>query len=101
MSIADELITRGWCQFDEMDREGRVCLRGAASLAYTGTTDLAFMLPEVVRDTLYSLVEARGYDGIADWNDNVDRTYEEVLRLAKEADEILDNIQSNRTGATP
>lgn len=88
MGIADELITRGWTQRTEEDAAGRVCLRGAASYACFGDSDHAWGLPAAVLDALYWVC---GDDnGVASWNDEQDRTFDEVLRAAKQADEILD-----------
>ena len=87
MSIADELITRGWAQgFSERD-DGSVCLRGAAAHATTGDILGAYDLPRPVD---VALRKATGTKFIATWNDAYARTFDEVLRAAKEADEILD-----------
>lgn len=95
-SIAHELITRGWVQ-DAFERDdGSLCLVSAASRAATGApwgdalvprrvlTVLAQTTKRSTRGTV-SAVAAR----IMKWNDNPDRTYDEVLRAAKTADEIL------------
>lgn len=90
MSIADELITRGWCQGAYEDVDGRVCLRAAAYKAYaSGETIMA--LPESVNRVLAELVNDKDsvLPGLS-FNDAPGRTFDEVLRVAKIADEILD-----------
>jgi hypothetical protein len=87
-SIAHELITRGWVQTKYEDQHGAVCIRTAARYAHNchGET-----MPQAVED---ALAIACGEDGNClpglVFNDADGRTYDEVLRAAKLADEILD-----------
>ena len=85
MGIADELITRGWTQGTAEDEEGRLCLIGAASrVSARNRTD--------VHDGWAALKNAIGVNSlgmVAAWNDAPERTYDEVLRAAKLADEEL------------
>lgn len=76
MGIAHELITRGWTQ-GTLERDGAICLGKAAMLLDSGTS--------VALDTLRKLT---GGD-ILGFNDDPRRTFDEVLRVAKEADELL------------
>jgi hypothetical protein len=92
MGIADELITRGWTQEALEDEKGRVCLAGAIECHTLGRIVLgewpkgmddrfqraAHVVREIIRDV-----------SITDWNDTVGRTFDEVLRVATQADEIL------------
>ena len=97
MGIAHELITRGWTQGLTLRSTGEVCLLGAAIRAYgieeVGTSRCWALLPSTVRD---ALCDATGIDdplggyAVGRWNDHDKRTFDEVLRVAKEADELLD-----------
>ena len=85
-SIADQLIASGWCQGHYVDDDGSVCIRTA--VARSGL--------DLYSDRVHAaLVVACGEDpnnilpGLA-FNDAPERTYDEVLRAAKTADEILD-----------
>jgi hypothetical protein len=103
MGIADELITRGWTQGRIVNRDGEVCLMGAAIAAYSDAQlllddfDLWDQLPETVRLALAVVCggdptnRARVLLGIPVYifNDNANG-FDEVLRAAKEADELLD-----------
>lgn len=93
--IADELITRGWCQHQMVDGKGRVCMAGAIRAWVTG--DLK-SLPSadkfdkilVAHRTLESKLGLPIYQySVTAWNDDPARTYDEVLRMAKELDEAL------------
>lgn len=95
MGISDELITRGWTQGDFADEDGRVCLYGAAECVVYG--DVLNNIPtedwggvrwaELVR-VQKALCDAAGQFAPA-FNDAEGRTFNEVLRVAKHADEIL------------
>jgi hypothetical protein len=94
VSIANELIVRGWCQNYAMDAEGRVCLYGAAALAAGLDVRPKQQLVGLLvcnRAPEYARALAQAVDGseAMRWNDADGRTFDEVLRLAKEADEIL------------
>jgi len=89
MSIANELITRGWTQLMREDAEGRVCLAGAVSYAalghaYSDCGNEAFM------DMWRALNAVVAWP--TTWNDAPGRTFDEVLRVAKMADELLDGL---------
>lgn len=89
MGIADELITRGWTQGWTEDSEGRVCLLGAAAYAsgeYGNEVGNLWTMPPALVEILNDLCVMR----FTVWNDAPERTFDEVLRVAKEADEILD-----------
>lgn len=90
MSIANELITRGWYQGGYQAEDGRVCIAGAAKYAVEvqpemGRNSVQYDEWRAAVDVIRSLVGQNvGY-----WNDAPERTFDEVLRVAKEADEIL------------
>ena len=98
MSIANELITRGWGRGNYEDAEGRVCLAGAARYSVGSADRLDF------RHALVAVFAALPADArrggtdqwhaifIGNWNDAPERTFDEVLRVAKMADEILDGL---------
>jgi len=90
MSIANELITRGWTQLTREDAEGRVCLAGAASYATVGNAYGQCVESKEFMDMWRTLSGLVGYP--MGWNDVPGRTFDEVLRVAKEADEILDGL---------
>ena len=83
MSIADELITRGWAQGELRDGEGRVCLMGAVHFAHDRTVEGAY------KRAIKALIEACPAECFVEWRDAPERTFDEVLRVAKIADEIL------------
>jgi hypothetical protein len=94
MGLADILITRGWAQGAWVDRDGAVCLDGAAMVYACGYSDV---LGAAMTDAEYEqwdrarrAIAAATGDGVILWNDAPGRTFAEVLRAAKEADEILD-----------
>jgi hypothetical protein len=95
-SIADELITRGWTQRTfEDDLTGAVCLRGAVRCAiwglprYDHRTVAGGHLDTEAR-ALATIGRITSHPGIVSiWNDEPGRTFDEVLRVAKQADEIL------------
>lgn len=80
MSIANELITRGWTQGRLYGHDGSACLVGALNSACRDNEDFA---------AAWAFLESR-VGIIANWNDDPCRTFDEVLRVAKEADEFLD-----------
>jgi len=84
MSIANELITHGWYQGNYEGPDGSLCLIGAARNVYGDQYDRYVNALRV----LYKLVGGM----VGGWNDNPTRTFDEVLRVAKEADEILDGL---------
>lgn len=95
MSIADELITRGWRK-GAIVRNGEVCLLGAAGCAYGQGPQVGYDLADEFPGVLRALQLAIGLDcepnddkAVWYWNDDPDRTYDEVLRVAKIADEFL------------
>jgi hypothetical protein len=81
MSIANELITRGWTQGDYVRDDGSVCLIGAVRCAfahdYRARCNAALCVDRVLGQ------------GAEVWNDTEGRTFDEVLRVAKLVDEIL------------
>ena len=87
MGIAHELITRGWAQGASVAEDGKVCLLGAAAYAngWKGENGFWAMPTEMTR----ALNQLCGM-AFTVWNDDPKRTFDEVLRVAKEADEILD-----------
>jgi hypothetical protein len=89
MGIAEELINRGWTQGVAEAEDGSVCLRGAAAYACGKSPVWAFTLPEHYEDALVRAIGCR-LPLIGIWNDEPGRTYDEVLRVAKLTDEILD-----------
>ena len=112
MSIANELIVRGWRSGEIQDNEGRVCLLGAAAHA-SGLANqiLGVRLDEIAYwylelhapqylDALYIAIGAPAIDlensdlcdAVWRFNDR-EGTEESALRVAKEADEILDGLR--------
>ena len=101
MGIANELITRGWHQGAIEGPDGSVCLSGAVFAAVYGVPQLAFASQNLLRDdaltrvcqqasnVVASLIERAGGRPFAPWNDAPERTFDEVLRVAKETDELL------------
>lgn len=106
MSIANELITRGWTQRTSLKGDGTVCLIGAAAAAYGNLTDdypvCWRSLPESVRSALLAVIPLDIREDCAcmddddivsmGFNDTDGRTFDEVLRVAKEADELLERL---------
>jgi hypothetical protein len=102
MSIADELITRGWYQGDFENEDGSVCIAGAALHTQLSAQGVEERIDDFLNGPHYKMgvdlrmcraIETAGgipHGGIARWNDDPERTFDEVLRVAKEADEILD-----------
>lgn len=92
MGIAHELITRGWTRYKMLDPEtGAVCLEGAAYCSAgladeLGTANIALRMEPPEFNALRKVL---GQHTLYWWNDEPDRTYDEVLRVAKEADELL------------
>lgn len=108
MSIANELITRGWHQGHYQAEDGSICLRAAARLSVTGTLNSLDRESEVW-PSYRSIALALGLtanhpyaplDDISLWNDTPGRTFDEVLRVAKEADEILAGFGKDTTPLT-
>lgn len=93
MSIADELITRGWYQGDYEGPDGSVCLYGAAWKAsgVESLYDWEGIVNDPHTDALNEVVRQASNANVAEFNDAPERTFDEVLRIAKQADEILDN----------
>jgi hypothetical protein len=93
VGIANELITRGWTQGTPKDADGRVCIYGAG-VAAAGVEPRSNMLASIE----LRAADPRIYDALwravgespMSWNDDPRRTFDEVLRVAKEADELLD-----------
>lgn len=84
MSIAHELITRGWSQGGGFEHpDGSVCLRGAAAYA------LGVELGDEPNSVWCLLRDLCGGVQPTYFNDDPARTFDEVLRIAKQADEIL------------
>lgn len=95
MSIANELITRGWHQGDYEGRDGSVCLYGAVSCVLYGNPFWNTANGEYCSETpepLRSFLDEKTGHLRAMWNDHPARTFDEVLRVAKEADELLDAL---------
>ena len=111
MSIADQLITRGWAQDQLIDDTGAVCLDGAACLAAGMTIKRSAAAHDLfVRHPVEGSPEAweqyhRNLDALADaihaetglgggavpwWNDNRCESADQALRVAKLADQILE-----------
>src|SRR5262249_9169767 len=95
MGIADELITRGWAQGAYVVEGGAVCLRGAAKYAACsewGTRQLT--TEESIRGIRAEHALIRVVDGscivdVSNINDWRETTFDDVLRIAKQADELL------------
>ena len=105
MGIADELITRGWHQGDYEARDGSVCLYGALWKAsgiqdlcewesLPATDPMGVALREAVCQVLGDDLGKVKYpdNPVPEFNDAEGRTFDEVLRVAKIADEILDGM---------
>jgi hypothetical protein len=89
MGIAHELITRGHnTNGDYEGPDGSVCLLGAAAYAYDGIRlDVYRALARAIAGD--SWWESPDFEGIAAFSDH--HSFDEVLRVAKRADEILGN----------
>lgn len=87
MGIADELITRGWAQRTYRHPDGSVCLEQAAACAFNVYPYQIY--ENGVAKVINELLPVGVGQCIAEWNDAPERTFDEVLRVAKEADEIL------------
>ncbi len=88
--IAHELITRGWTQLIREDDRGRVCIAGAASYATLGDPLGSCLESKEFADAWRALTKV--VECPMSWNDEPGRTFDEVLRVAKLADEILDGL---------
>lgn len=82
MSIANELITRGWVRGTYEHPDGRICLFTAIKYATNGDEYLMCQVGAHIRALI-------GLPHISAWNDTPGRTFDEVLRVAKLADELL------------
>lgn len=99
-SIAHELITRGWRKGSLVGDDGSVCLTAAAQFATLDDLSpngcMDYGVPREAREALHQALPAEAFNPITGekiiwaWNDRPERTFDEVLRVAKEADEILD-----------
>jgi len=100
VSIADVLITRGWHQGSYQGADGAVCIAGAVHLAcgYEIPAEDVSNRPESRIDEIVTLLV--GTWSWADWNDAPERTFDEVLRVAKLADELLDASALSPTSGT-
>jgi hypothetical protein len=104
MGIANELTTRGWTRGIHRDEDGAVCLEGAAMCAAGAEVNLRdgfIVIPTepaqrsayyAAMDALHDVIRARegGFCSVPYWNDDVAEDFDDVLRVAKEADELLD-----------
>jgi hypothetical protein len=110
-SIAHELITRGWIQGTFAGGQGGpsdpVCLQGAARCAAFGSPRLFDLADEderrhralayeyIVEEVLAKrLGERHVWAWVPEWQDAEDRTFDEVLSVAKEADEVIDGLDT-------
>lgn len=100
MSIADQLIIRGWTKGTEEDHEGRVCLAGAirkqSGYCYSHNRVVSEGRDEyrAACQIANKLLNEKYIHGdFVRWNDQNGRTYEEVLRFAKELDEVIDYLK--------
>lgn len=94
MSIADELITHGWTQKTVQGTNGKMCLYGAA-LSAAGLLDNYLDRQDAMYECTFifrCLSDVIG-EPVTAWNDRDARTYDEVLRAAKEVDEYFDAIK--------
>jgi hypothetical protein len=103
MSLADQLITRGWVQHTAVDGQtGKVCLVGAVMgelemLEYSealGHWRTILMSDDDPRHAAHNaacviLNNLLNQDFIA-FNDMEDREFDDVLKVAKEFDEVVD-----------
>lgn len=89
-SVADVLITGGWQQGrygSAFSKDVHHCLVGAIRTAHyleTRTCPRYFIMNECT-----ILVRAKGFSCVETWNDSDGRTFDEVLKVAKELDEII------------
>lgn len=92
MRAHDELMTNGWCRFKLEDREGRHCATGALAAACNLRMPVSERLyyPALETDGIVFEAEAVltgvlrdrcGYSWLTAWNDQLDRTEDEVLDL--------------------
>lgn len=109
MSLAEQLITRGWTQGESIDGEGHVCLNGAL-LAELGVADIevgtldylravgdandSFLAGTKVLNHLVARIW--GHPDFVGYNDTDDRTFDEVLLIAKQFDEVVDWMKQQK-----
>lgn len=106
MSLAEQLITRGWVQGDTIDKDtGAVCLHGALIAEAGMLDDEAYLLVQpqadvsvggkilndIVRNEVNPtdpyMMDAIDY---VSFNDSEETCYDDVLRVAKQFDEVVD-----------
>lgn len=90
-SVADELITRGWTQGYTVDYVGRVCLLGA--VGYIVDPEKGMWIGPEFSAYVIVMKEMLRHQGPVAFNDNPDRTMDEVIRFAKEVDEVMDYLK--------
>lgn len=90
MSIAHELITRGWTQEARENNAGEVCIAGAVSYATLGHAYGNCLESKEFSAAWIELNKVVEWP--MTWNDRPGRTFDEVLRAAKEADALLDGL---------
>lgn len=77
------LETRGWCKDTVEEGDGRVCFIGAINVAIFGNAEITYgnatdLAREVRRHKLKLVNEFLGLPDVADWNDEPERTFEDV-----------------------
>ncbi len=82
---ADFMEQRGFCQDEEEDEAGRVCLNGAITLAYMAMPREQRPPPLLVAEALNRHLGPSGAYGFIDWNDQPGRTQEEAVAALRGA----------------
>ena len=67
----DALLKHGWCQGEERNARGELCIVGALKLSARNTVELC--------DAMGCFALALRVGGISDWNDDPERTPEDIL----------------------
>lgn len=84
LKAADIIRRRGLAKFAQMDERGAVCIHGAIEIALNGRIkspeehcEAGRRLCEYLADR--GVADLRGQDGAATWNNELERTAEEVI----------------------
>lgn len=87
LDAAERIELRGWCQHNECDGRGRVCILGAIYNTRPGRGGMQISSGsrhQIDPDVFRRLEKRMGGKGIATWNDDYYRTQAEVVKLLRE-----------------
>lgn len=89
LNAAGVLRERGLAKFTQEDKEGRVCLHGAISIAAYGKPCRHGEIECKASEAVVSLLRSRGVtyvdSGAAAWNNKPERTIDEVIEVLESA----------------